>query len=144
MRKEKQQGKPPSVNELQTLAKDLDTLPDQYRRGLVTIAPGQFQTTRQDLCEVNLAKLTREEFVKIRKYLSACKHPAVEQKQAPLESPALPENTHIDAVPEGGTEDDFLRRVRRGQAEIMQARGYCGSESSSSDSECECKDNGIC
>jgi len=135
------------VSELQALARDLHSLPDQYRRGLVTIAPAQFQTTAQDLCEVNLAKLTREEFVSIRKYMSTCQPRTSEQKPSPSESPAvpaLPEDSLINRAQEAGTEDDFLRRVRRGQAEIMQAKGYCGSDSSSSDSESECRDNGIC
>lgn len=142
-RRDKRTGKPPTVKELQELAKELETLPDQYRRGLVTLAPNHFQTTGQDLCEVNLEKVTRDEFVSIRKYLRTCKG---EPKPPPTEGtsqPALPEPSD-KSQPAGvvPVEDEFVQRIRRGQAEIMQARGY-HSDSSSSDSGSDCRDNGI-
>jgi len=124
-RNDQKKVRPPSSADLQRLSRLISRLPEQHRRGLVAIAPQRFTSTHSGACELNLEALTREEYEDLRKYAST-KGRKMKQKET-LEAPGQTPPT---------AEEDYTKVVRRGQAELMQAKG-ADTDSSSSDSSSE-------
>ena len=120
--------RPPSAAELQRLSALISRLPEQHRKGLVALAPLRFTSTTSGACELDLGSLTREEYDDLRKY--ALSKGRKHKKQEPVETPGQTPPT---------AEEDYTKTVRRGQAQLMQAKGAdSDSSSSESSSEGEC------
>lgn len=122
-RNERRKARPPTLPELERLKREIQALPDECRRGMIALAPDHFQLTGAGECQVNLENLPRESFEEIRKYIRR-------NRNKKPKKPVLAELTPPTA------DEEFSRNVRRGQAEIIQARcaGYSSDSSSSSDS----------
>ena len=122
-RREKQRSKPPSKEALQQLSAALLTVPDRYRRGVTTVAPELFVYTDDKQCQIDLEKVTMGQYRDLIRYIKTCKDPV--QRGKPL---FTVEKTGLTP------EEEFMRSIRKGQAEIMQARATPGSNESSSSS----------
>lgn len=117
--------KPPSNAELKRLSGLISKLPEQYRKGLVDISPRCFNPTSSGAYELDLEALTREEYTQVLAFIHS-------KTRKPKSKPALPPAE----PPSAAVQEDYSRTIRRGQAELMQAKG-AESDSDSEDSSSE-------
>ena len=117
-RNEQRKARPPTGPELQRLSTELLALPDEFRRGMIALAPNHFRLTGAGECQVDLEGLPRNVFEELKKYIRR-------NRNKKPKKPTVVEQTPPTA------DEDFIKGVKRGQAELMQARG--GKEDSSSD-----------
>ena len=118
-RMDKRRERPLSLRERQYLATTIPSLTQEQFNGLLHVLPQITAISGKEI-EVNLLQITRDEYVKVREYLTQCKK----------ETPAAVTQPKV----EKRERTEFEREVRQGAAELMQAKGVLECSSDSSDS----------
>lgn len=104
--------------QVQFLQTTLEALSPTNRLGLVTVVP-QHVTVLGAEAQIHIDQITKEEFSVVKRYVESCREVAPQRKER----------------------SDFEKQVRRGEAQIMQARAGTDSSDSSEESEAG-EDNG--
>jgi len=107
--------------QVQFLQTALETLSPTDRLGLVTLLPQHVSVLGSEI-EIHIEQMTKEDFSVVRRYVENCREVAPVPVQRKVRS-------------------EFEKQVKRGEAEIMQARACAESSDSSDDSDAG-EDNG--